>query len=522
MWTVGHASHKAIKVTLIIISVVLGILGVGAIYAQTSGDNNIIYAAYQKINGQLRIISDPSEVRNSEKLISWNVEGPAGPQGPQGEMGPEGPQGPQGEPGSAADVEELRDYIHELQARLDALEGSAMELPTLSVDDVTIVEGDNEGPILFRVYLSKPYDQDVNFYYETIDGSAIQGYDFIWIANWDLIPAGALSVQIEVTVIGDIFAEPDETFSLAILDSSVPVADGTGVATIIDDDAESGLAADVEELRDTIIQLDTQITLIQARLDALEGSAMELPTLYVDDVSVVEGNLGGPIPIRVYLSKPHDQEVTFWYETREGSAIGLESYPGTGEEDFIQTWGWVHIPIGALSVQIDARIIGDTRLESDETFFLELSLSTVPISDGTGIVTIIDDDAPGEKWDLTRIVQLQSGFSVWEGTGDTPTEIKLAVNLESPDPEPYPETVTVSWDLMATGTAIEGEDFTIPTPKILVFDPGETHKEIVVRITADAVKEVVMAKTILIQIKEVTNAYPSTYSTCIVTIFDDD
>ena len=100
---------------------------------------------------------------------------------------------------------------------------------------------------------------------------------------------------------------------------------------------------------------------------------------------------------------------------------------------------------------------------------------------------------------------------------------RLAVNLVSPDPDPSPVTVTVHWDLVATGTtATIDEDFTIPTPKILVFDPGETYKEIVVRITADAVEEIMMAETILIQIKEVTNAYPSTYSVCTVTIYDDD
>lgn len=65
----------------------------------------VIYGAYQKNSGDLRVIAGPDEVKNSEKFISWSVvgpqgeQGPMGPQGPQGEVGPVGPQGPQGEVG---------------------------------------------------------------------------------------------------------------------------------------------------------------------------------------------------------------------------------------------------------------------------------------------------------------------------------------------------------------------------------------------------------------------------------------
>ena len=67
---------------------------IGTVLAQSS--DGIIYGAYQKNNGMLRIISDPNEVRPSENLISWNTEGPPGPAGPQGDPGPQGPQGPPG------------------------------------------------------------------------------------------------------------------------------------------------------------------------------------------------------------------------------------------------------------------------------------------------------------------------------------------------------------------------------------------------------------------------------------------
>jgi len=65
----------------------------------------VIYGCYQKVNGQLRIVSASSQCRPSELLISWNIvglQGPAGPTGPQGPAGPAGPTGPQGPTGIVA------------------------------------------------------------------------------------------------------------------------------------------------------------------------------------------------------------------------------------------------------------------------------------------------------------------------------------------------------------------------------------------------------------------------------------
>jgi hypothetical protein len=47
-------------------------------------NGTVINACYQKINGQLRVVSDPSQCRPSEIPVSWNIVGPQGPQGPTG------------------------------------------------------------------------------------------------------------------------------------------------------------------------------------------------------------------------------------------------------------------------------------------------------------------------------------------------------------------------------------------------------------------------------------------------------
>lgn len=75
----------------------LGMLNTTSTQAQTN--NNLIYACYQKENGQLRRVGGPGQCKPSEVQLSWNMSGVPGPQGPQGPQGQAGPQGPQGAPG---------------------------------------------------------------------------------------------------------------------------------------------------------------------------------------------------------------------------------------------------------------------------------------------------------------------------------------------------------------------------------------------------------------------------------------
>jgi hypothetical protein len=49
--------------------------------------------------GWLRAVDNPNACHKHERLLSWNVSGPAGPQGPAGAAGPPGPTGAQGPPG---------------------------------------------------------------------------------------------------------------------------------------------------------------------------------------------------------------------------------------------------------------------------------------------------------------------------------------------------------------------------------------------------------------------------------------
>src|SRR3954463_16341043 len=80
------------------------LLGASPARAQSGG---VIYACYGNSNGQLRRVNNPSECKNNETALAWNIQGlkgdkgDTGPQGPQGNTGATGPQGPAGTHGTA-------------------------------------------------------------------------------------------------------------------------------------------------------------------------------------------------------------------------------------------------------------------------------------------------------------------------------------------------------------------------------------------------------------------------------------
>jgi hypothetical protein len=78
---------------------IIAAIGLGVAAAQTSGNSNVIYACYQKNDGQLRRVNGPADCKPSEISLNWTVSGIQGPKGDKGDPGPMGPQGPKGDQG---------------------------------------------------------------------------------------------------------------------------------------------------------------------------------------------------------------------------------------------------------------------------------------------------------------------------------------------------------------------------------------------------------------------------------------
>jgi hypothetical protein len=191
------------------------------------------------------------------------------------------------------------------------------------------------------------------------------------------------------------------------------------------------------------------------------------PSISIGDTSIVEGN--GPAStyarVAVSLAAPSDQPITVAYSTANGSAVA--------GRDFIGQTGVLTFAPGVLQQFIFVEIIGDTVVESDETFQIVLSSpSGAPIADANGTVTIVNDDGLSI-----------SDVSLAEGTGAGTTSYTFTVSLLTA----ATSAVTVNY-ATESATAIAGTDFTVASGS-LTFAAGETSKTITVQVAADATFE---------------------------------
>jgi hypothetical protein len=252
------------------------------------------------------------------------------------------------------------------------------DLPTLSIQDVTQVEGDAGTSIFnFQVDLSSPAPAGgVSFTVNTADGTtnpATAGRDYVAIVNGSgSISAGNSSTTVSVTVNGDTTDEPNETFFVNLSNASgATIADGQGLGTIQNDDSP--------------------------------------PTLSVTDVTQAEGNTGTSMfTFNVNLSAPAKAGgVSFTVNTADDTAAAGSDYVAIVN-------GAGSIPQGSSTTTVDVTVNGDTTFESNETFFVNLSNVTgATVADGQGLGTITNDDtAPTIAIADASITEGNSGTSI--------------------------------------------------------------------------------------------------------------
>ncbi len=110
--------------------------------------------------------------------------------------------------------------------------------PTLSINDVTIVEG-NSGAITatFTVTLSAASGQTVTVNYATANNSAVASSDYTTTSGTLTFAAGVVSKTITVSIKGDVLNELDEFFFINLSNPiNATIADSQGRGTITDDD----------------------------------------------------------------------------------------------------------------------------------------------------------------------------------------------------------------------------------------------------------------------------------------------
>ncbi|HEY9649221.1 MAG TPA: Calx-beta domain-containing protein, partial [Coleofasciculaceae cyanobacterium] len=192
-----------------------------------------------------------------------------------------------------------------------------------------------------------------------------------------------------------------------------------------------------------------------------------LPTLSVNDVAIAEGNAGSTLAaVTVQLSQASDKPITVNYGTANGTA--------TAGSDYTATSGTLTFAPGETTKTINVPILGDTTVEANETFNINLSNATnATIADAQGVGTIRNDDTAQVLPQLSI-----NDISFAEGNSVTTNRV-FTVSLSAASTQ----SISVNY-ATANGTATAGSDYTAASG-ILTFAPGERTKTISVPVVGD-------------------------------------
>src|SRR5438034_941354 len=201
------------------------------------------------------------------------------------------------------------------------------------------------------------------------------------------------------------------------------------------------------------------------------------PTLAINDVSQNEGNSGTtPFVFTVSLSNASSQTITVDFATADDTAT-------VADNDYVAASGTVTFAPGVTSQPVTVTVNGDTKFESNETFFVNLSNPTggATISDGQGQGTIVNDDtAPTLAIDDVSQAEGSTGgttaftFTVTK-TGATAQSVTVGFTTVD-------GTATGNSSCAAAGT---GTPDYISQTGTLTFAPSDPSKTITVQVCAD-------------------------------------
>ncbi|MEY4566520.1 MAG: hypothetical protein RLY14_1490, partial [Planctomycetota bacterium] len=347
--------------------------------------------------------------------------------------------------------------------RLDIASAIASPPPVkISIRDASIVEG-NTGltPMIFEVKLSKASANTITVNYATQQATATAGSDFIATSGTLTFNPGETVQFITVDIIGDTIVELRETFRVNLSNPTQAIL-GTTFAT------------------GTIISED-------------------LPSVSVGNASVIEGNSGRKeIYFPFELSGAHSENVTISYTTKDGTAKSGSDYEAVS--------GTVVIPSGMTTGTIRTWVLGDTAIELDEQFTVEIVAAVNATAVGQiGTGTIVNDD-------VRQGVSISNG-AVLEGNlgrKEMAFEFSLAAASAS--------FVTIHYETADGFATVADRDYTRVSGSVSIA-PGRRSARVVVPIISDRKPE--EDETFTMKIVRVFGA-PIDVGTGVGTIYNDD
>jgi hypothetical protein len=263
-------------------------------------------------------------------------------------------------------------------------------IPVLSIADVSAEEGDLAGELVSTVTLSSPSSEIVRVDWETADGSARAGEDYVAQTGTLTFAPGELSQTLAVQILGDELEEVDEAFNVVLSNpTGAPIRKSSALCTLINDDFT--------------------------------------PSFSVSSTSVVEGDAANSVNLvfTVTLLPPATTMATVDYATLEGSATS----PG----DFLTVSGNLVFLPGQTAQNITIPVTGDDVPESSEALTLRLSNATgatLRIAQAAG--TIYDNDGGGAggrpqtgAFNFAEVLQKSLWFYDAQRSGKLPEDFRI-------------------------------------------------------------------------------------------------
>jgi ELWxxDGT repeat protein len=313
------------------------------------------------------------------------------------------------------------------------VEDTAPAPPTVSINDVTVVEGTSgTRAAMFTVTLSAASTQPVTVSFATANGTATARSDYKAASGTLTFAPGETTKTITILVKGDRLGEPDETFFVNLsAATNATIDDGQGLGTILDDE----------------------------------------PRIRISDVTKRErgADQATRFVFTVTLSAAYDQAVTVSFETVNGTAK-------VGDADYVGTTGTLTFRPGETTKQVRIVVRGDNKKESNETFYVRLfgKSSDALFAKRRGVGTILDDEPRIRISDVTKRER---------GAGQA-TRFVFTVTLSAASDH----AVTMSFKTV-NGTATTNDGDYGANNGTLTFRPGETSKKITILVSGDSVKE---------------------------------
>lgn len=199
------------------------------------------------------------------------------------------------------------------------------------------------------------------------------------------------------------------------------------------------------------------------------GSAPVQPTISISDATVNEGNGGTTsATFNVTLSSASTQTISVNYATANGTAGSPSDYVGAS--------GTVTFAPGQTSQPISIQVVGDTTVEANENFFVNLSAPVnATLADSQGLGTIINDDAPSPSISISDVTVNE------RNSGTTSATYNVTLSSAST------QTISVNY-ATANGTASSPSDY-LGASGTVTFAPGQMSQPISIQVVGDTVGE---------------------------------